>query len=217
MPAGKSELVGQCTVLRNEERAETPVLPVVTPKQMEGAPKCMSTIGKHDGRGWKGAAQLPSLVRALLPPVPGSCQPGLRMKGLRGQGRGSAGTGPPAPRIENQPNRACLFPLVRDGMIGVSCCTNPPPRPNNYTGKMPACRTEGTSTWAVVPPALVTTPEETVGLRCLLRSTISFWFFPFASHSINIIVISGLKRNCSFVNKVCSKNPIVNIYKQLKL
>lgn len=35
MPAGKSEPVGQCAVLRNVERAEAPVLPVVKPKQME--------------------------------------------------------------------------------------------------------------------------------------------------------------------------------------
>lgn len=53
MPAGKSERVGQCAILRNEERAETPVLPVVKPKQMEETPKYISTVGKHAGKGWK--------------------------------------------------------------------------------------------------------------------------------------------------------------------
>ena len=57
MPTGKSEPVEQCAILRNEERAETPALPVVKPKQMEKAWKSISTIGKHHGKGWTCAAK----------------------------------------------------------------------------------------------------------------------------------------------------------------
>lgn len=57
MPAGKSEPVGQCAILRNVERAEAPVRPVLKPKQMERTQKCISTIDRHNGEGWKCAAK----------------------------------------------------------------------------------------------------------------------------------------------------------------
>lgn len=58
MPAGKSEPVGQCAILRNVERAEAPVLPVVKPKKWkELRKKNISTIGRHNGEGWKCAAK----------------------------------------------------------------------------------------------------------------------------------------------------------------
>lgn len=108
--------------------------------------KYITTVGKHKGWGWGAGNVLQKtttlLVRALqsVHLCLRACQTGLRLdKGLNGQGLGSAKTGPQAPRIENQPHKAGLFPLVRDETIWVLWFSNPPPRSNNYKSNMPGC------------------------------------------------------------------------------
>lgn len=107
---------------RNEKSEEAPVLPPVKPRQREKRRDRLYHC-KHNGEGWKWAAKKKNHIAGEDTASHScwrACQTGLRPdKGLSGQGLDCTGTGPRAPRIEDQPNKACLFPFVRDEMIGV--------------------------------------------------------------------------------------------------
>ena len=119
MPAGKSEPVGRRAILRSEESEEALVLPLGKPRQVEKLRNLLSRC-KHNEESWRCAAKITWLVKTRLPAR--GREPGWWLsdwtKASMARGH-SAGTGPQAPRIENQPNKACLFPLVRDEMIRV--------------------------------------------------------------------------------------------------
>lgn len=84
-------------VLGNEDRSEAPVLPLEKSRQMEKL-RSVSALLAAQWETWKGAAKGHILVKTLLPT-------GTKVPSF------SVGTGPQAPRIENQPHKACLFPL----------------------------------------------------------------------------------------------------------
>lgn len=70
MPAGKSEPVGQCAILRNVERAEAPVLPVVKPKKWKELRKKKSApLAGTMGKAGNVLRKITLLVKACSAPV----------------------------------------------------------------------------------------------------------------------------------------------------
>lgn len=64
---GKSEPAGQCAILRNEEKAEVPVLPLVKPRKMEKLRNISAPLSSIRGKAVNVPQKLTSLGKALLP------------------------------------------------------------------------------------------------------------------------------------------------------
>lgn len=136
---GKSELVEQCAILRNEEKAEGPVFPLVKPRQMETLRNILASLASTMGKTGNKLRKITLLWKHCSPLVLEDLSHwhacwakiwvvrGWALRELDSRDQG----------LKTNLTKHASFHLWADGEIRVLWLTNPSRRPNTYKSKIP--------------------------------------------------------------------------------